>query len=124
MPRCEVDSVLLEQMHRFMRENRLTVSGAAAKLGVDRTTLWRFCDSGKARDDTKARYRESLAKRNMIVGECVSDGAVDADALAVQARPGFQGLLADRELRQIRRACEGVLALLDAYEAQQMGGKI
>jgi len=124
MPRCEVDSVLLEQMHRFMRENRLTVSGAAAKLGVDRTTLWRFCDSGKARDDTKARYRESLAKRNMIVGECVSDSAVDADALAVQARPGFQGLLADRELRQIRRACEGVLALLDAYEAQQMGGKI
>lgn len=124
MPKCEVDSVLLEKMHRFMRENRLTVSGTAAMLGVDRTTLWRFCDSGRARDDTKALYQEALSKRNTIAGGCVSDDAVDAGALAVQARSGLQGLLADRELRRIRRACEGVLALLDVYEAQQMGGKI
>lgn len=60
----------------------------------------------------------------MIPDRRVSDGAVDADALAVQARPGLQGLLADRELKRIRMACEGVLALLDLYEAQQMGGKI
>ncbi len=124
MPKCAVDSVLLEQMHCFIRENRLTVSGAAARLGVDRTTLWRFCSSGKARDDTKALYQEALLKRNVIAGGYVSDDAVDADALAVQAPSGSQGLLADRELKRIRRACEGVLALLDVYEAQQMGGKI
>ncbi len=31
-----------------------------------------------------------------------------------------QGVLADRELKQIRKACEGVLALLNVYEAQQL----
>lgn len=36
MPKCEADPVLQDQVHRFMKENGLTVSGAAVKLGVDR----------------------------------------------------------------------------------------
>jgi hypothetical protein len=32
-------------------------------------------------------------------------------------------MLADRELRQIRKACEGVLALLNVYEAQRGVGQ-
>lgn len=124
MPKCEVDPVLQDQMRRFMSENGLTVSGAAAQLGVDRTTFWRFCDSGRARDDTRALYREALAKRNKDAAARVADDAVDTDVLAVQARSAVQGALADRELRLIRKACEGVLALLDVYEAHSLGRKI
>ena len=106
-----------------MNENRLTISGGAATLGVDRTTFWRFCDTGRARRDTKTRYREALAKRNKKSATHVANDAIDAPAL--QALPMLQGVLAERELKQIRKACQGVLALLDVYEAQSsMGRKI
>jgi predicted DNA-binding protein (UPF0251 family) len=121
MPKCESDPALKERVHRFMRENRLTKSGAAAKLGVDRTTLWRFCDSGRARDDTRALYRGALEKHNKNTATTVADYAVKADALTVRARTSLQGGLAGHELKLIRKACEGVLALLDVYEAQSLG---
>ena len=124
MPKCEVDSVLYDRVHRFMIENSLTISGGATTLGVDRTTFWRFCYTGRARRDTRALYREALDKRNGKSATRVADYAVDANAPAAQARPTVQGVLADRELRQIRKACHGVLALLDVYEAQSMGRKI
>lgn len=116
MPKCETDPALQEQVHRFMRENRLTTSGAAAKLGVDRTTLWRFCDSGRARDDTKALYREALEKRNRNSATGVAN-----EAIKVAAHTSLQGGLASHELSLIRKACEGVLTLLDVYEAQSLG---
>lgn len=122
MPKCEVDSVLLNQMQRFISDNQLTVGGAATRLGVGRTTLWRFCDSGKARDDTKILYRESLAKQGVKVAD-VADVAVMGGLLG-QSRLALQGVLAERELKMIRKACEGVLALLDVYEARQLGRKI
>lgn len=124
MPKCEVDSVLYDQVHRFMIENSLTISGGATTLGVDRTTFWRFCDTGRARRDTRTLYREALEKRNRKSATSVVDDAIDANAPAAQARPSLQGVLAGRELRQIRKACQGVLALLDVYEAQSMGRKI
>lgn len=118
MPKCEVDRVLQDQVNRFVSQNGLTVSGAAAELGVDRTTFWRFCDSGKARGDTRALYREALEKRNKNPATRV---AYDADALAGRARAALQRGLVDHELKLIRTACEGVLVLLDVYEAQSLG---
>lgn len=120
MPKCESDSALQEQVHRFIRVNGLTKSGAAAKLGVDRTTLWRFCDSGRARGDTRALYREALEKRSNNSATSVADNAVRTDALTGQARTSLHRSLADHELKLIRKACEGVLALLDVYEAQAL----
>lgn len=124
MPKCEADHVLQDQVRRFMSVNALTCSGAAAKLGVDRTTFWRFCDSGRARADTRALYREALEKCNENATDGVAGYAIETDALAVQGRRASQGRPADLELKLIRRACEGVLALLDAYEAQSLGGKV
>lgn len=121
MPKCEVDSALQEQVRRFMSENGLTVSGAAVRLGVGRTTFWRFCDSGRARSDTRALYREALEKRNINTATNVADST---DSLVGQARIAMQGGLADSELRLIRKACESVLALLDVYEAQSLGKEI
>lgn len=121
MPKCESDPALLERVHRFKRENRLTTSGAAAKLGVDRTTLWRFCVTGRARGDTRALYREALENRSNNFEEIVADVAVKTDALTVQTPTSLQGSLADHELKLIRKACESVLALLNVYEAQSLG---
>ena len=118
MPKCEVDLVLQEKLRLFMSENRLSVSGVADKLGVERTTLWRFFHSGRARGDTRGLYREALAK-------CSRDAAGDvadvADLSPDPVRRVLHAGLADLELKRIRRACETVLALLDICEAQASG---
>lgn len=41
-----------------------------------------------------------------------------------RTRRSLQGGLAGHELKLIRNACEGVLVLLDAYEAQALGRDI
>lgn len=119
MPKCEVDTALQDQVHRFVGEHGLTVNGAATMLGVNRTTFWRFHETGEALSTTRARIREALANRQEATAVRVADDAVSTDASEHQARPMLQGVLADRELKQIRRACEGVLALLNVYEAQR-----
>ena len=124
MPKCEVDSVLQDQVRQFMIENRLSFSGGAKILGVGRATFWRFCDTGRARRDTRTLYREALAKRNEKTATRGSDEATDEVAPAAKAHPTLQRVPADRELKQIRKACQGVLALLDVYEAHSMGRKI
>lgn len=123
MPKCEADPVLQDQVRCFMIENGLTVSGAAVRLGVERTTFWRFCDSGRARVETRARYREALQKCNKNATIFAADDAIEKGALLAQARLVPRGGLANHELKLIRKACEGVLALLDVYEAQSLGKK-
>lgn len=124
MPKCKPDLALQERAHRFMQDNGLTVSGAAAKLGVDRTTFWRFCESGRARGDTRALYSAALEKRNTINQKNLAHDAVKADSPMARTRRSLQGGLAGHELKLIRNACEGVLVLLDAYEAQALGRDI
>lgn len=124
MPKCDKDPVLQDQLHRFMSENGLTRCAAAARLGVERTTLWRFCETGRARGDTRVRLREALEKCNMEARLSVACGAVGAfravDPVVPPVRAVSREVLTDRELKQIRKACEGVLALLDVYEAQAL----
>ena len=125
MPKCEIDLALQEQLRLFQSENRLSVSGAAEKLGVERSTLWRFCNSGRARDDTRAVYREALAKFSSNAAADVADVAdVAVNVDAGQPRRVLQASFADSELGLIRRTCETVLALLDAYEARASGRQI
>lgn len=117
MPRCKVDPALQDQVHRFISDSGLTTNGAAVNLGINRATFWRFCDTGKASPRTKQQLRNALEKRNRCATESVS---VDSDVPAAQVPIAVQ-LLADRELDQIKRACEGVLALISAYKAQRAG---
>jgi hypothetical protein len=119
MPKCEPDSVLQDQVRLFVSKNGLTVNGAATLLGVNRTTFWRFNETGEALDRTKVRIREALANLNKDSATGVADDAVGTAASKHQARPMPQEGLADRELKQIRKACEGVLTLLNVYEAHQ-----
>lgn len=119
MPKCQVDPALREQVRRFVSENSLSVNGAARLLGVNRTTFWRFHGTGEALVNTRTRIREALANRNKSDAVRVSDDAVGGGASEHQARYMRQGGLADRELKQIRKACEGVLVLLNVYETQQ-----
>jgi hypothetical protein len=119
VPKCKVDSILQDQVHRFVRENGITVNGAATVLGMNRTTFWRFHETGEALGSTRARIREALENRNNCTTGRVAYDAVGGDAGEQQARPILQGMPDENELMQIRRACEGVLALLNAYEAQQ-----
>lgn len=121
MPKCEVDLVLQGQLRLFMSENRLSVSGAAEELGVERSTFWRFCQSGRARGDTRALYREALSKcSNDAVGDAADVADVSPGSVSRVLRSGLAGL----ELKRIRRACETVLALLDICEAQASDKKI
>ena len=100
----------------------MTVNATATLLGVNRTTFWRFHETGEALSSTRARIREALAKRIVFAESRVADEAVDpvgVDASRQQERRSPQGGLADCELKQIRKVCESVLALLNVYEAQQ-----
>lgn len=119
MPKCEVDAVLQHQVHSFVRESGLTVNGAATLLAVNRTTFWRFHETGEALSSTRTRIRDALENRNKQTAVGASDDAVRPNGHEHQARLMLPGVPADRELKQIRRACEGILALLNAYEAQQ-----
>lgn len=122
MPRCEVDSLLQDDVRRFVKESGLTVNGVATLLAVNRTTFWRFHETGEALTSTRARIREALANRIKRTEGGVADGAVhqvDRGASMRLERARLQGSLTGRELRQIRKACEGVLMLLNVYEAQQ-----
>ena len=120
MPKCKVDPALQEQVHRFIISNRLTTNGAAAILGINRTTFWRFCDTGKASPRTKLRLHNALEKRNKQAAESVLVDADESEVPPVPA-PALLRHLGDQDLKQIRRACEGVLALIDVYEAQRSG---
>ena len=124
MPKCEVDLVLLEQLRLFMDENRLSVNGVAERLGVERSTFWRFFRTGRARADTRALYREALETCSNSAEIGVADVADVADLNPGSARRVRQAGLADLDLKRIRRACETVLALLDICEAQALGGEI
>ncbi|OWG12737.1 hypothetical protein KDK82_5891 [Delftia sp. K82] len=119
MPKCGSDPVFQDELQRFVIDNELTVNGAATLLGVDRTVFRRAFKLGAALESSKKKIREALANHNKRV---TSDDAVHA--VGMGAHPTRHGALADCDLKQIRRACEGVLALLDHYEAQTMRREI
>jgi hypothetical protein len=76
-----------------------------------------------ARDDTKVRLRAALENRNEESVVSVAVDAVIADIPVSSSRRASLGMLAGCDLKQIRSACEGVLALLDVYESQLAVGK-
>lgn len=120
MPKCESDPALQDQLTRYVTERKLSVRAAASELEVEHSGLSRFLNTGLARADTRAKYREALNKRATNTATSV---AVPSGAVAAVRRSLHEGVLGERELRQIRRACEGVLKLVDVYEAQLARGR-
>lgn len=119
MPKCEVDAVLLDEVRRFVTERGLTVNGAATVLGVDRASFWRFHNTGKARGDTRAKYRKALQNCNASSVDCVAVDEPDGNETGSLARQTRRGVLTRSELRQLRSVCEGILVLVSTHEAQQ-----
>jgi len=110
MPKVAHDPLLQKRLQEFV-DNHGNVAAAARMLGVDRATLWRFLERGMARIDTRQAYSAALERE---AAKSETSVAVQAVAVAVGRNPRLE----ERELRQIRRACEGVLALLNAYEGR------
>lgn len=114
MPKCESDPELQAAVHAFIKEHALTPGGAARRLGVERSKLWRFCQTGRAHEKTKSSYRAALTRE---AHKNATSVAVDS-APAKRSLSEAPGLPDERELKQIKKACEGLLALVHAYEAQ------
>lgn len=123
MPKCDNDVVLQDDMLRYMEEQRLSVSAAASKLGLERSTLWRFCQSGRARSDTRAAYRKALASARAETATSVALGVAVKAAGALHADAALGRLPTAKELKRIKNVCEGLLALVAMYEAQLKAAK-
>jgi hypothetical protein len=116
MPKVQPDPGLQQELKSFMSLHG-SVAAAAIALDVDRTTLWRFLGTGRARLDIKEQYRNALDR---LKTNTATDVAVlVAETETEKERPTKE--LKDRELHLIRQACESVLALIDAY--QENGGR-
>lgn len=107
MPKVEQDLPLQRRLQEFVDRHR-SVRSAAHLLGVNHSSLSRFLESGMAVAGTRREYSAALDR------EAARSETPVADSVADVAVSGHR--LAERELRQIRRTCESVLALLDAYE--------
>jgi len=116
MPKVEQDVSLQQRLNAFLVEVGMSVPEAAAAFGVNRISLWRFSRTGKALATRRDSYLRALdratnVKRHSAVFVSDKDGKT------------MPKLVGDRELLRIRKACESVLRLLDAYESQ-LGGSI
>lgn len=114
MPKCERDSELQAAIQNYIEANGLTPGGAARRLGLERSKLWRFCQTGRAHGNTRASYRAALAREVQKTATLVADKA-PVRAASFNEAPGLPN---ERELKQIKKTCEGLLALVSAYEAQ------
>lgn len=121
MPKCEFDPDFQNQLQRFVSDNSFTVNRAATALGLDRTVFRRAHKFGTALESSKKKILKALENSSKITG---SDDALCTVGDFPHLRPTLDGVLADCELKQIRRACEGVLALLDHYETQTTARKL
>jgi hypothetical protein len=110
MPKVEQDRPLQSRLQEFVAKHG-SVRSAAQVLGVNHASLGRFLESGMAIAGTRREYSAALEREAAKSGTTV---AVPVADVAV----GGRLQLAERELRQIRRTCESVLALLDAYEGR------
>ena len=111
MPKVAQDDELRTQLQQFIQANEMSIPQAARELGVDRVSLWRFLSTGKARKDRRQVYHASLARLRLEKTETTSAGSVSLSKRATMPPPVHA-----RELLHIRRVCDSLLRLLDAYE--------
>lgn len=118
MPKCDRDEALQDDVLRFMDEQQLSASGAAALMSLERSTFWRFCRTGRARSDTRAAYRKALsqAKAKSATGVALQIPRRNAGSPPAAGADAMLPTL--NELQQIKVVCEGLLSLVNFYEAQ------
>ena len=100
MPKSTADAALLIEVNVFV-DQCPTRSAAAEKLGVHRSTLWRFMKKeGRALTKTRKRFRMELGDR--------TKSATPVVAVQLNATPA-----GDDEVAELRRFCNSLRALLD-----------
>lgn len=111
MPKVQKDQRLHGQINALVARCGGSKAEAARRLGASKASLGRFLRSGGALERTKERYRVAL-ERLGAGSETGGSGAADPSAQVTAA-------LVDQATRDaIRRMCDGLVVLLDAYEAR------
>lgn len=110
MPRVLEDVKLRDEVRQFVSDTG-SISKAAQLLGFDRTTLWRFHNTGCALEQTRLKIQAAL-KRN--------ESATNASSHSgTESIPGkdLAPVLGD-ELKVMRAFCQKMLAMIDMFEHQ------
>lgn len=109
MPRVETDEALLREVRRYV-ESAGGVTKAARALGMDRSTLWRYLQSGSAIERNRAKLRQvARSQENETTAqESATNEQLPAASLA--------GCSID-ELRKVRSMCRQAVMVIDWYEA-------
>ncbi|MDO9204147.1 hypothetical protein [Methylotenera sp.] len=107
MPRVVTDDELLAEVLAFEK----TVgsrSKLAIKLGIDRSTFWRFCRTGRAIDKTREAIREGLMRNKN-----------ETNGNFGKVKTSIENTFVDNireDMQSLRSLCTTVLTVLDGYE--------
>ena len=107
MPSVTRDNHLLSRVEALITLTG-SVSSAARQLGVNRVTLWRFSNSGRA----ISRTRSELDRRLSAL-----QSETPGTEVAEQRKPQGEREGLALEVRGLRDLCARVVALIDAIEA-------
>lgn len=111
MPKSTADAALLVQVNFFI-ERCGTRSAAAKKLGVHRSTLYRFMQKeGRALTRTQAQFRVGLADQG-------------GSATPVVAAQPAETPLSNDQFAEMRRFCNSLQALLDERDRRMNTGDL
>ncbi|QDC44769.1 helix-turn-helix domain-containing protein [Methylophilus medardicus] len=107
MPRVKVDSELLAEV-QALEAAIGNQSKLAHMLGVDRSTLLRFCSTGKAIDKTRETMRKGLIRyKNETTGS--------SEKVSASIGATLTGNIQE-DMQMLRSLCTTVLTVLDGYE--------
>lgn len=107
MPKVQRDELLLKCLQAIVKECD-GYGRAAKRLSVDKTTLWRFCTSGRAIERTRLLLSAS-AKRYEKDTNRFTLGR------ELSHLPKLETITTD-DLQAIRHFCQKMISLVDAYE--------
>lgn len=107
MPKVAQDSQLVERVLVFAKACG-GIGNAAERLGMDRSSLWRFCQSGgRAIERTRSRLIEGLARENNATSQ--PENATPDVARSVTPEIPLE------DLARMRAFFQTMVALVDAY---------
>lgn len=107
MPRVAQDSQLAERVQAFVKACG-GFGNAAERLEMDRSSLWRFCQSGgRAIERTRSRLIEGLAREDSATSQ--------TENATLSVVSGVTPEIPLEDLARMRAFFQTMVALVDAY---------